>query len=60
MKILREAFRKLDQDKELQVDAKKLMMDVNYMAPEECLKVINFVFRQPEEMVKEFETYYKM
>ena len=59
MKILRDAFGRVANDPELKEDSKKIMMDVNYLPPEECLKSLNYLLNQPEEIVKEFNRYFK-
>ncbi len=59
MKILRNAFAKVAKDPDLLADAKKNMMDVKYIPPEEILKVINNVLNQPEDIKKEFAKYVK-
>jgi tripartite-type tricarboxylate transporter receptor subunit TctC len=59
MKILRDAFARLANDPELKEDSKKVMMNVNYLPPEECLKSLNFLLNQPEEIVKEFSKYFR-
>ena len=59
MNILREAFAKALKDPELREDAKKNMMEVQFVPPEECLKLVNFVLHQPEDIVKEASKYIK-
>ncbi len=59
MKVLREAFAKVAKDKELLEEVRKMRMKVDYLPPEECLKVMNFVLNQPDSMVKEFTKYIK-
>lgn len=59
MNILRDAFSKVAKDQELKEESKKLMMDVEYTPAEEILKIINFAFNQPEDIVKEFSKYVK-
>ncbi len=59
MNILRDAFGKALQSPELQADAKKRKMDVEYVPPEECLKVMNYIINQPPEVVKELGKYVK-
>ena len=59
MSILRESFIKAAKDPELQEDAKKNKMEVEYISHEEILKIINFTFNQPEDIVKEFGKYIK-
>jgi len=59
MNILREAFAKVANDPELKEDAKKNMLDVEYVPAEECLKQVNFVLNQPDDIVKESSKYIK-
>jgi tripartite-type tricarboxylate transporter receptor subunit TctC len=59
MNILRDAFAKVAMDPELKVDARKLMMDVEYVPAADCLKAIQFLFGQPPEIVAEFGKYIK-
>jgi tripartite-type tricarboxylate transporter receptor subunit TctC len=59
MNILREAFAKVAKDPELQENAKKVGMEVEYIPVDECMKVINFVLNQPEDVVKEFGKFVK-
>lgn len=57
MNILRDAFAKVTRDPELQEDAKKLMMTIEYTPENECLKVLNYILNQPEDILKEFGKY---
>jgi tripartite-type tricarboxylate transporter receptor subunit TctC len=59
MKILRDAFANVAKDPQLQADARKSMMPVEYLSAEECLKVINYLLNQPGDVVKEFNKYIK-
>jgi tripartite-type tricarboxylate transporter receptor subunit TctC len=59
MKILRDAFAKVADDPEAKADANKLMMRVDYITPENTLKVLNYLLTQPEEMITEFSKYIK-
>jgi tripartite-type tricarboxylate transporter receptor subunit TctC len=54
IEILRNAFAKVAKDPELQADAQKSMMDVQYVPAEEVLKVIKNILDQPEDVKKEF------
>jgi tripartite-type tricarboxylate transporter receptor subunit TctC len=47
MKILRDAFAKVEKDPELLQDAAKMMEDVKYVPPEEVLRVLNGLLSQP-------------
>ncbi len=57
MKTLREGFAKVVKDPQLQEGAKKMMMPMEYLTAEECLKVMNYLLDQPPEVVKEFNKY---
>jgi tripartite-type tricarboxylate transporter receptor subunit TctC len=59
MSMLRDAFAKAGKDPEVQEEAKKLKMTVNYVPAEECMKALNEILNQPEEIVKEFAKYIK-
>ncbi|OGP63088.1 MAG: hypothetical protein A2170_08485 [Deltaproteobacteria bacterium RBG_13_53_10] len=59
MKILRDAFAGIAKDPELKEDSKKQRMEVRYVPPEECLKVLNYLLNQPDDVVKEFGKYIK-
>jgi hypothetical protein len=34
-------------------------MEVQFVSPEECLKLVNFVLNQPDDIVKEASKYIK-
>jgi tripartite-type tricarboxylate transporter receptor subunit TctC len=59
MKMLRDAFAKVGSDPEFKEDCRKLLMDYEYVPPEECLKVVNFILGQPDDIVNEFSKYIK-
>jgi len=59
MNILRDAFSKVANDSELKEEAKKNRMEVTYIPADDCLKAINYLFKQPESIVKEFSKYVK-
>ena len=59
LRVLREAFAKVARDPELQEEAKKAMMDVQYVTAEESLKAIDFVLNRPQEIIREFSKYVK-
>lgn len=59
MNILRTAFAKVAQDPELKEEAKKSMLEVQYVPADECLKVLDFLFKQPDDIIKEFTKYAK-
>lgn len=56
---LRDAFGKAAQDQELKEDSKKLLITIDYLPADECLKVLNYVLNQPEDIVKEMSKYLK-
>ena len=59
MAILAGGFAKASQDPEVQAMSDKLEMRVEYVPPEECMSILNEVFSQPEDIVKEFGKYIK-
>lgn len=58
--ILRGAFAKVTKDPALQEEAKKFMIDVEYVPADECLKVLHYFFNQPEGILNEFNKYVKL
>lgn len=60
LSILRDAFAKVAKDPELKEDSKKLMMPIDYVPADECLKTLNYVLSQPEDIVKDFSKYVKI
>ncbi len=59
MNILRDAFSKALKDPELKKDAKKNQMDVQYVPPKECLKLVNYILNQPDDVVSKVSKYIK-
>ncbi len=59
MNILRDAFAKATKDPEVLAMAEKLEMGIEYVKPDECLKILNDLFSQPDNIVKEFGKYIK-
>jgi tripartite-type tricarboxylate transporter receptor subunit TctC len=59
MNILRDAFTKACKDPEVAAMADKLEMRVEYVPPDECLKILKDIFSQPDNIVKEFSKYIK-
>ncbi len=59
MNILRNAFAKAVNDPELKKDAQRNMMEVQYCPANDCLKVLNQIFNQPADIIKEFSKYIK-
>jgi tripartite-type tricarboxylate transporter receptor subunit TctC len=57
MNMLRDAFAKVAKDADLRKEARKNMMEVQYTSADECLKILNRLFDQPEAIVKEFSKY---
>jgi tripartite-type tricarboxylate transporter receptor subunit TctC len=57
--ILREAFAGVAKDPEAKEEAKKMMMEIEYVPAGECMNVLNYLFSQPEDIVKEFSRYAK-
>jgi tripartite-type tricarboxylate transporter receptor subunit TctC len=54
MTLLREALAKVTEDPEAKEEAKKLTMDLQFASPAECAKVLDYLFNQPEDIIKEF------
>jgi tripartite-type tricarboxylate transporter receptor subunit TctC len=59
MAILRDAFAKATKDPELLGEAAKLKMSVEYVGPDDCLKTMDYILNQPDDVVKEFGKYIK-
>ena len=59
MNILRDGFAKVAKDPEAQAEITKMMMELDYLPAGECLKVLNTLFSQPENIIKEFSRYAK-
>ena len=57
MNILINAFIQVTRDPEMIEDCKKFGMNLNYLSGEECLKTIQYILSQPEDVVKEFSKY---
>ncbi len=57
--ILREAFVKMAKDPAVQGESKKYMMKIKYAPAEECVNVLNILFNQPDNVLKEFSKYVK-
>jgi tripartite-type tricarboxylate transporter receptor subunit TctC len=56
---LHEGFARASRDPGLQAEAAKQMLKVEYTSAEDCVKAMNNIFSQPEEIVKEFGKYVK-
>jgi tripartite-type tricarboxylate transporter receptor subunit TctC len=59
MKMLRDAFAKAANDKELLAEAKKTKLPIDYVGAEEALKVVREVLDQPPDMAQEIAKYIK-
>lgn len=59
MNILRDALAQALKDPELRKDAKKNQMDVQFVPPQECLKLVNYILNQPEDIVSKVSKYIK-
>jgi tripartite-type tricarboxylate transporter receptor subunit TctC len=57
MNILRDGFAKVAKDPEAQEEAKKMMLEIDYLPASECLEVLKYLFGQPEDIIKEFSRY---
>jgi tripartite-type tricarboxylate transporter receptor subunit TctC len=56
---LREAFINVIKDPEMRKDAQKNQMELEYVPPDQILKLIQNVFNQPENVLKTFSKYVK-
>jgi tripartite-type tricarboxylate transporter receptor subunit TctC len=59
VKLLRDAFAKALQDKELLDEAKKAKVDVSYISPEDVRKTVGGLLAQPAEVQREMVKYIK-
>lgn len=59
LNILRTAFAKASKDPAVLEDARKLMMQVEYVSGDECLKISKYILGQPEKIVREVGKYIK-
>jgi len=57
--ILRDAFAKTAKDPELKAEADKMKISIDFIPADECLKEINFILNQPEDIVNDFIKYVK-
>jgi len=60
MKTLTTAFAKVAKDPEVLAESRKLLMQVEYVSGEECLKITNNILHQPEKIVREVAKYIKL
>jgi tripartite-type tricarboxylate transporter receptor subunit TctC len=58
-KLMRDAFAKVMQDKELVADAAKAKTELNFVDGDEAQKIIKEVLEQPKDVVEEFSRYIK-
>jgi len=59
LNILRKAFAEAGKDPEFMKDIEKNKLEFEYASADECIKVVNFVLNQPDDVVKEFSKYVK-
>ena len=59
MKILRDGFAQALRDPELQAEAEKASLDLDYVSDEECIKLIDYMFTQPPDVMKVLSKYVK-
>jgi tripartite-type tricarboxylate transporter receptor subunit TctC len=59
LNILKEGIAKVLKDPEMKEDVKKNKMEIEHVPPEECLRLVNYVLNQPEDVVKEASKYIK-
>jgi tripartite-type tricarboxylate transporter receptor subunit TctC len=59
MNVLRDAFAKVAKDPVAQQDARKNMMTVTYVPAQEVQRVLQYLLKQPPDIVKEFGKYVK-
>ena len=59
VKVMREAFAKAIEDKDLVAEAKKADMSLNYVSGDQAIEVMKEVLNQPQDIVDEFRKYVK-
>jgi len=59
LKIMREAFARTIEDKDLVAEATKASMDLNYVGADVAMKVMKEMLSQPQDVVDEFSKYVK-
>jgi tripartite-type tricarboxylate transporter receptor subunit TctC len=59
VQIVREAFAKVARDPELVDEARKAMMEIEYLGGDRTLQIIKEVLAQPQDIVDEFSKYIK-
>ena len=59
MVTLRDAFAKAAKDPNVQEEAQKMMIRIEYLPAKDCLDVMNFIMNQPDSIVNEASKYIK-
>ena len=59
MNILREAFDKALSNPELQAETEKARLELKYVSDVECLKLLDYMFNQPPDVLKVLDKYMK-
>lgn len=59
LKMLKTAFAQVGKDPGLLAEAEQYMMMVEYIPAEECMKVLDFIMNQPEDVIRDFNKYIK-
>ena len=59
VKVVRDAFTKAIQDKELEAEGKKAKLDLEYLPGDQAQKILVDVMKQPKDIVEEFSKYIK-
>ena len=59
LKILRDAFRNALKDKDLLAEAEKGKMTIDFVSPDDALKVVAEVLSQPQDVVQTLAKYIK-
>ena len=60
MAVLRDGFAKMAKDPAVQEEAKKFQMKIKFTPAGECMKVLDYLFNQPEAIMQEFNKYIKL
>ena len=59
VKVMRDAFAKAIEDKELDAEGKKAKLDLEYLPGDQAQKILVDVMKQPKDIVEEFSKYIK-
>jgi len=59
VKVMRDAFAKAIEDKELEAEGKKAKLDLDYLPGDQAQKILVEVMKQPQDIVQEFSKYIK-